>query len=319
MNLYQRRDFGALFSDSFKFLKTHFKHLYGNFLRIIGLFTIGFLILLYIGSRYFEVFYKNFTETATYNIGSLPGGELMAIIVIALTVIMAILISAMVYSYTPIYFLLYRDRGTDFTNKDIIASYRQYKGRILKYLLVMLGLGIATILIVGALVGFLAMLMFKGGGFLIAIFFLLAIFAIMGLLIIVPYVTVSIHNGFLEYLTSEYGIMNCLRYGFTLTKGAFWKNVGSVLLYSLLVRIVMSIVLAIPLYIIMFGKMMTGINNAEAFMFTTLFWNYASQFISNYMIAPILQTNLSMVYFSNKEANEQMSSFNELDEIGTIQ
>ncbi|MBX9450068.1 MAG: hypothetical protein KL787_10290 [Taibaiella sp.] len=319
MNLYKFRDFGMIFSDTFAFYKRQFKKLYSGLFRLIWIPLVLFLASLFVVSRLLDVSVIGKIEdlSGLSDIGT--GMLLLSGLGGLILLISSVLLSLFTYSYTVSYLLLYRDYKDDFDYKDIVATMRMKSGKIIKYFLMLLALGFAAILLFSGLMLLMFAAISGSNELLIVILVIFLFLLVVSMLFLVPYVTLSIHNGFIEYMSTEgEGIWTCLNAGFRITRNSLGKNVGSYLVMSILVQIVSGFIAAIPSYLILFSAMMSGADDTAMMesMFLYYVVNIGLNVIVSTMVLPLLQTNMGIIYFSNQEQSEYIQSYSEIDEIG---
>jgi len=285
MELYQKRDFSTLLGDTFGFISDNFAHLLSNFLTISGVF----IILSILNTYYF------INKPVLDN----PLHLLLLILILIGSIIM--------YSFIPIYLILYKNhKGTNFDYTDIIAFYKENAVKILSYSLTMLllfipliiGFYIVLILITITVVGILL--------WPIAFAFLALVFAL----------------PLYEYLNTDKGIFESFGYAFSLIFKNFWATTSAVgILYSIIFILFYMGLIALGAFGGFVGidiKDPDSINGAMQ-SYVAALSSPLSIVITNLVtiLFYILGTVIGMVYFSQKEALENISSDNELDEIGT--
>ena len=110
MELLQKRDFSTFFSDTFKFIEENWKHFFTNYFIINGIFLLLTLI-------------KNYFDGIGY---AFPA--LLETFYLLFTLFFGIIN----WTFVTIYMILYNSRRTDFDYMDIINSFRQNAGKIIK-------------------------------------------------------------------------------------------------------------------------------------------------------------------------------------------
>ncbi len=301
MKLLKRRDFSAQFNDTFSFLRLNGKHYFKNYLIVNGIQLLFMLLIIYF-------FISSFYGLSTFDTGNssavfedyIKNNLVVFIIVMTVFVVVAILFAIVQYSYTPIYLLLYNEKGgTNFTAKDILHQIFKVKlGKIIIFFLTSLLIAIPT-LIVAAIAGVILLITIVG------IFFLIAAIAMW------------YNNALMEYLSSDKGVFECFGYSFELIKINFWANVGAVGLFILLIGVVnggISLVTTMLTSLVSFNT----IDASEKGIITMI------SMVVSFIIAKIIsiflqiinQLAINIVYFSAKEENENISGLSEIDKIG---
>lgn len=319
MNLYKHRNFSAIFSDTMAFYKTNFKPIISNLFKLIWIPLVVMLISLFALYRTAGAISGGSIEELIdrFSFQGLPFK--MLLIAGFVFFVAAILFSVLSYSYMVIYLLLYRDYNAQFTFKEISQSFREMKGRIIKFALAIILFFILLMILFGGFFVALFSLINVGSGVFFVFFFLgLMLFFVLSI-ILIPFITLSLHNAYIAYLDNEsWSLMDCINYGFSLSRAQFWRNVGSVLVMTLLVQMVSGFIVAIPSYVVLFGSFILSGNEADLQNNFLLFYlvNTSLSMIVNIFVLPLMQTNMGIIYFSNVEQKENTNAFKELEELG---
>ncbi|UGU17124.1 hypothetical protein LS482_04450 [Sinomicrobium kalidii] len=313
IQLYKKREFGELFSDTFTFIKQHGKHFYKNYFLING----GFILVLLVLAYFFVKVYSSLLATSMGPVAPDASVEnyvndngLLVFLFMFLFVIMAVFVGFITYAYTPVYMLLYAKKGSnDFTAKDIVKVLKQQAGKLFIYVL-------ASMLI--------SMAVFLGAGIAIFILFI-TIIGILLIPLVLAVITLSYNNALMEYLDSDKGIFDCFGYGFQLTFKRFWVNAGCVALFYLMIQIIQSIVTLIPYLAGIFSivtSSSSSLGNSEenvAAVFTIMLIFYVLSFLLSLLGNTIIQINQAIIYFSLKEESENINTTSVIDQIGTTE
>ncbi len=301
MKLLKRRDFSAQFNDTFSFLRLNGKHYFKNYLIVNGIQLLFMLLIIYF-------FISSFYSLSTFNTGSssaifedyIKNNFGLFIVVMTVFVIVAILFAIVQYSYTPIYLLLYNEKGgANFTAKDIFHQIFKVKlGKIIIFFLVSLLIAIPTA-IVGVIAGAILLITIVG------IFFLIAAIAMW------------YNNALMEYLSSDKGVFDCFGYSFELVKINFWTNTGAVGLFILLTGVVnvgISVVTTMLTSLISFNTIEASEKGVIAMI--SMVASFVIAKIISIFLQIVNQLAINVVYFSAKEENENISGLSEIDKIG---
>lgn len=301
------------------FYKTNFKHIISNLFKLVWIPLVVLLISLFalyrtagaISGGSFDELIDRF---------SFQGLPFKMLLLAGLVFFIAALIfSVLSYSYMVIYLLLYRDYNAQFSFNEISQALRQKKGKIIKFALSILLFFVLLIILFARFFAVFFALINNGSGVFFVFFFLgLMLFFILSI-VLVPFITLSLHNAYIAYLDNEsWSLMDCFNYGFRLSRAQFWRNVGSVLVMTLLVQMVSGFIVAIPSYVVLFGSFILSGNEADLEHNFLLFYlvNTSLSMIVNIFILPLMQTNMGIIYFSNVEQTENTNAFKELEELG---
>src|SRR5690554_7181499 len=152
--LYKKRSFGDLISDTFSFLKITGKHFFKNYFTVTGIFLLVLLVLSYFVFKvYFEFAFSSLGTTFGNDpMESVFGDNLgMIILVFALFFILLIFISLLNYSFPVSYFRLYEKhkQTTNFTSKDIINEMKSTSGKLVVFFLMAFVVFVAIMVVLG--------------------------------------------------------------------------------------------------------------------------------------------------------------------------
>ncbi len=313
MQLYQKRSFGAYFSDTFKFLRLHGKHFYRSYLLINGVFILILLAMSYFIGQFYSEF---LTNSINPNAGAEPfeaflNNNLGALIGFGLFFFLVAVLAAMVnYSFTPLYLLKYTEtKGTSFTTKDIVQSYKEHAGKLVVYFLAAIPISliaipvlvIAMMLVAITIIGSPLVFMVLGFGMLVY------------------------HSWLMQYLYTGKNVFEAFTYALQLPFKRFWATAGCVGLFLLLVFIVRYVVSIVP-YIIFGVGTAFGIENnpggrldptdTMSSMMIAMIASMMLSYLISILLNTILQLNQGIIYFSIKEELENIHTKSTIDQIG---
>ncbi len=300
MQLLKKREFGDYFNDTFEFLRENGKHYFKTYFLVNGGPLVLFILFIY------------FMTTSLYGLSTFGGdtgaifedyfnknAPLLILSIIAL-VLLTVVFMILQYAYTPVYLILYQEKGTDFTAKDMFRVILKEKiGKILIFFLVSLLLFIPV-----------------GVVTLIAV----ALFALTIVGVFIPLAAVSLwfSMAFIAYLSTDKGVFDSLGYAWDMLFFKFWQNVGAVAVFMVLVMVVnigVSLVLTTITSLISFNTIDTQDQSIIA-MVSVVFSFVITQGISLFLQS-VNQLVQNIVYFSIKEARENIASKYEIDQIGS--
>lgn len=307
MQLYKAREFGDLFSDAFKFLGKYGKHYFINYLIVNGLLT---LILLFCMTPLIGVFFElpNFEAKGSGDFKYIFEENLPIILgCFAFLFVIGLLISAITYSFTPIYFKLFEEKGgANFKTSELVDAlknnyFKSLKGMIGLFcmsLLLAIPFGIVIVLTFCTIVGWLIPM---------AMFLMLISFTMYEYL-------AKKENRFFESFSYSWNLVTL--------KNKFWHASGAVALVVLLMAIIQQLISAgVQLG---FGlNTQPEINGAEV-EFGVEYWT-ALVILSLAGILIQLVTNIvtyiaiGITFYSLKAEKENITSTNEIDSIGSFE
>ncbi len=308
--LFKKRDFGDYVSDTFQFFKATGRHYLKNYFTISGILLVILAGLTYfLFHVYFDFiisgrlavnknldYLQNFTET---NLGLIIIGAILFFIFI-------IFLSMLNYSIPVIYLDLYaKNKGNSFGAKDILDRFKSSFGRILIFFL-------GLFFIVTPL--------------LILIFTLLVLlcFIIIGIPLIlfaIPTAMSWITLSFYEFLNNDKNFFEALGSGFKHIQNQYFPNIGSLMIIYIIIQIAMSVFTIIP-YAFGMASLFTsngaGDHNETLSTIKVLITIImVISILMSYILNNLLFINQGLVYYSRRENDENISSKDSIDLIGS--
>ncbi len=150
--LYKSRDFGALFQDTFAFVKANGGHLFKNFFAVNGIFLLILMVLGYFFTKFYSdvVFGGLINGNASAIDNYMNENAGLFIILVLIFVIVALIAGMISYAYLPIYLKLYEEHeGNHFGVNQLISAYKSNIGKLFIFLICGIILIIPTIIIAG--------------------------------------------------------------------------------------------------------------------------------------------------------------------------
>ena len=308
--LFKKRDFSDYVSDTFQFFRETGKHYLKNYFTICGiLLRVLAIVSYFLFQVYFDFFLnfgrmnnnysfiQNFTEN---NTGMIIIGAIFMFLFI-------ILLSMINYSIPVIYMDLYvKNNGNNFETKDILTKFKANFGRIFIFFL-------GLIFIVTPL--------------LILIFVLLVLlcFIIIGiplLLFAIPTAVSWVTLSFYEYLNNDKPFFKALGSGFKHIKNQYFPNIGSLMIMYIIVQITMSVFTMFP-YVFGMASVFTSTRNGSehddglSTIKILLTIVMVVSILMSYILNNLLFINQGLVYYSRRENEENISSKDSIDLIGS--
>lgn len=308
--LFKKRDFGDYVSDTFGFFRATGKHYLKNYFTICGILLMVLAVLsFFLFQLYFNFFLNlgrnnnNFTFIQNFT----ENNAALIIIGAVFIFLFIVLLSMLTYSIPVIYMDLYaKNNGNNFETKDILVEFKANFGRILIFFL-------GLIFIITPL--------------LILLFVLLVLlcFILIGiplLLFAIPTAVSWVSLSFYEYLNHDRSFFKAFGCGFRHIKNQFFPNVGSLMIMYIIVQITMSVFTMIP-YIFGMASVITSTrdNYAESDPFSAvkimLTIIMVVSILMSYILNNLLLINQGLVYYSRREYDENISSKDSIDLIGS--
>ncbi len=316
--LYKKRSFGDMISDTFSFLKSTGKHFFKNYFTVTGIFLLILLVLSYfVFNVYFQFAFSSIGTTFGNDpMESAFGDNIgMIILVFALFFIVLIFISLLNYSFPVSYFRLYEKhrQTTNFTSRDIIDEMKATSGKLIVFFFTTVAVFVGIIFVLGMIMGIFA-----------TISTVLMLLVVVPLIFIgIPFLYIWLTQTLYHQLNSDDGIIANLGKGWNGFMSNFWSILGSTVIIYVIITILGYIVTMIP-YIFgiaqMFG-MGTSDNplTDEATMpffgvmmtITTLL-----SILTSFITYNLLFINQGVIYYSSVEQKENRAPQSEIDLIG---
>lgn len=308
--LFKQRDFGDYVSDTFQFFRQTGKHYLKNYFTICGILLMLLAVLSYFLFQVYFDFFLNIgrvNNNLDYIQNFAENNSVLLALGAVLLFLFIILLSMLTYAVPVIYMDLYaRNKGANFDTKEILAKFKAQFGRILIFFL-------GVIFIVTPILMVLFIL-------LILLCFLLI--GIPLLLFAIPTAFSWISLSFYEYLNNDKNFFSALSDGFRHVKDQYFPNVCSLIVMYIIIQIGMSVFTIFPYAFGMASIVTSSQNNAapEDSMSTLkimLTIVMVVSIIMSYILNNLLLVNQGLVYYSRIENNENISSKDSIDLIGS--
>ena len=296
--LYKKRDFSALMSDTMQFFKQFWKNYFRNYVIINGALLLLMCVL------YFLVFkdlikniYNPGAASSWFSNSNLPliGGGILVFILVSIA------LSVFSTAFPMIYLKLLKTKGEDsFTSSEIFEGIKSYAGRIIVFgiisLFIMIPLGIIVF----------------GLGALLSIL----IIGIPLLILALPTFMVWNMQALYVYLEEDLGYFNALGKGWKITFEKYWHVVGAAIVSFMFVMIVSSVFNMVPAIMMMTSVFTSGGRPEAMTMTPTMLVFYVLGMIFSFIANNILYVQQGLVYYSSQENSVNYQAFSEIDNIG---
>jgi len=309
--LYKARDFGALFQDTFAFLKNNGGHLYKNFFIVNGIFIMILLVFGYFFSKFYTDFiFGGLLNNSTTDLDNyLNENAGIFFILIILFIIVGLTAAVISYSFVPIYLKLYdRHEGKNFGVNEIISEFRKNVFSIFIFLICGLILAIPTLLVAG----------------ITSLILTITLIGIFALPLVLGAVSLFYQLTLMEKINSRKGIWESFGYSLSLLGQNFWVSIGCVGIFYVMSYLVQYIVSLVPYVfgmISMFTTIETNTQPSPEEFSSTMSVTMILVFILSSLVSAILgvitQLNQGIVFYSLKENNENINTKSIIDQIGS--
>ena len=315
MQFYKKRDFGALISDTFNFVKLYGKYYFKNYFVINGLLLILMAVLVFFGFRnFFSLIFEGIGGNSA-SIGRYFLENIVQIIFTSLFIFLVfILISVVNYSYP----VLYLKRLTETGNKniavdEIMSDVKKNIGKIFKLFLRFVFIVFPLYLAVYGL-SYTVTYRIQGLSFLLLIF-------------LTPVMTNVVNFLIYDYFNRGKGFFNSLSYAIRSQfsyqqynqKSPFWKYWGTTMILYILQQVVAYALAFILVFIIILSLGLSlNMSSAETFYITLVLTVMAYPLII--IISLIMSNFISLcsgfMYYDSRTDLHREMDLTEIDSIG---
>lgn len=301
MQLYKRRDFGLIFSDTIGFLKINGKHYFKLFGTLMGLPLIIYAVIIYFFFRLnMDALGDYANPYGMIDVDSNFGTSFL--ISLSIFLIVSLFFQILFFSFTPIYMILYNEYGKNFDAKDMLATFKSRLVKILKFSLVFM----------------LTMIVISIPIIVLSVILAITLIGLLFLPILYGFIYAWLHNAFMEYISTTSKSMESIQTAFNMTRFSFWKSAGNLGIFYVILYIVNSLIVGIPYYIYIFTTMMSkGLENNPLETSTgPMILMYVASMILQLLANLIIQVNASIIYYTLIEEQHNFTSHDEIDQIG---
>ena len=315
MQFYKKRDFGALISDTFNFVKLYGKNYFKNYFVINGLLLILMAVLVFFGFKnFFSLIFEGIGGNSA-SIGRYFLENIVQIIFTSLFIFLVfILISVVNYSYPVLYLKRLTETGNkNITVDEIMSDVKKNIGKIFK---LFLGFVFIIIPLYLAVYGLSYTVTYRIQG----LYFLLFVFLTPVMTNVVNFLIYDYFNrgkGFFSSLS--YAIRSQFSYQQYNQKSPFWKYWGTTMILYILQQVVAYALAFILVFIIILSLGLSlNMSSAETFYITLLLTVMAYPLII--IISLIMSNFISLcsgfMYYDSRTDLHREMDLTEIDSIG---
>ena len=315
MQFYKKRDFGALISDTFNFVKLYGKNYFKNYFVINGLLIILMAVLVFFGFRnFFSLIFEGIGGNSA-SIGRYFLENIMQIIFTFLFIFLVfIMISVVNYSYP----VLYLKRLTETGNKniavdEIMSDVKKNIGKIFK---LFLGFVFIIIPLYLAVYGLSYTVTYRIQG----LYLLLFVFLTPVMTNVVNFLIYDYFNrgkGFFSSLS--YAIRSQFSYQQYNQKSPFWKYWGTTVILYILQQVVAYALAFILVFIIILSLGLSlNMSSAETFYITLglTVMAYPLIIIISLIMSNFISLCSGLMYYDSRTDLHREMDLTEIDSIG---
>lgn len=315
MQFYKKRDFGALISDTFNFVKLYGKNYFKNYFVINGLLIILMAVLVFFGFKnFFSLIFEGIGGNSA-SIGRYFLENIMQIIFTFLFIFLVfILISVVNYSYPVLYLKRLTETGNkNITVDEIMSDVKKNIGKIFK---LFLGFVFIIIPLYLAVYGLSYTVTYRIQG----LYFLLFVF-------LTPVMTNVVNFLIYDYFNREKGFFSSLSYAIRSQfsyqqynqKSPFWKYWGTTMILYILQQVVAYALAFILVFIIILSLGLSlNMSSAETFYITLglTVMAYPLIIIISLIMSNFISLCSGLMYYDSRTDLHREMDLTEIDSIG---
>ena len=315
MQFYKKRDFGALISDTFNFVKLYGKNYFKNYFVINGLLLILMAVLVFFGFKnFFSLIFEGIGGNSA-SIGRYFLENIMQIIFTFLFIFLVfILISVVNYSYPVLYLKRLTETGNkNITVDEIMSDVKKNIGKIFK---LFLGFVFIIIPLYLAVYGLSYTVTYRIQG----LYFLLFVFLTPVMTNVVNFLIYDYFNrgkGFFSSLS--YAIRSQFSYQQYNQKSPFWKYWGTTMILYILQQVVAYALAFILVFIIILSLGLSlNMSSAETFYITLglTVMAYPLIIIISLIMSNFISLCSGLMYYDSRTDLHREMDLTEIDSIG---
>ncbi|MBS1571740.1 MAG: DUF4013 domain-containing protein [Bacteroidetes bacterium] len=319
MQLYQKRDFGSLITDTFNFFKENGKNYFKNFIMLNGILIILLVALYVVGykSIFSQLMGSNMEGDSSYfeeyfqaNMG------FFIVFAVAFFVLFFIMIM-MVYTFPVLYLKRYGEsKDKNIQLNDILSDMKQNFGR---FILFCMGLTFIILPLMAMLLGISFLLIFIIIGIFLILFIVPLISNVMSFTL---YDYFNRKDGF--FSSFSYAIRSQFSYSNANNGSPFWKYWGSTAVVMFIIQIITGLFSLIPV-VIMTTSLLTvpdvdKVNSMNNFFDSTMgiiyFASYGLSILVSLLLSNMVYVNSGFLYYDSREDLHRKEDLLEIDSIG---
>ena len=316
MQFYKKRDFGALISDTFNFVKLYGKNYFKNYFVINGLLLILMVVLVFFGFKnIFSLIFEGIGGGNSASIGRYFLENIVQIIFTFLFIFLVfILISVVNYSYPVLYLKRLIETGNkNIAVDEIMSDVKKNIGKISK---LFLGFVFIVFPLYLAVYGLSYTMTYRIQG----LYFLLVIF-------LTPVVTNVVNFLIYDYFNREKGFFSSLSYAIRSQfsyqeynqKSPFWKYWGTTVILYILQQVVAYTFAFILVFIIILSLGLSlNMSSAETFYITLglTVMAYPLIIIISLIMSNFISLCSGFMYYDSRTDLHREMDLTEIDSIG---
>ncbi len=309
--LFKKRDFNALFSDTIDFFKRFGKNYYKNYFIINGIFLMILVVLIYFISKIFlENAFSTIQDSNNDFIANyVHTNPILFFGFFGIFLLVSIFLSLLNITYPIVYLdTIDKKQNQQISSNEIIVEIRKNIGRLILFFIGTIVVILPILVIVFAI--------------LVLLCFILIGFPL--LIILLPFFSSWYSQSYFIFTIEKLSFFEALKKGYDLVRPKFWLVVGNALFMQFIIQMIQSTI-SIVFYVIgilgflffredIQNETSKGANFSLAAVCVTIV--FVVLVVFGYVLNNITIINQGILYYSLREETEKKSVKNEIDSIG---
>ncbi|MGG5577380.1 hypothetical protein ACPDHL_08570 [Myroides sp. C15-4] len=310
--LFQKRDFSALVSDTFTFLKLEGKNYFKHFLKLCGIPLFLILIFIYLLADLGVSSAVSANAYGGYNperiISQLFEEHLaLGLLAIGGLVLVALVMGIICYSYPVLYMKNLAAATDEPVNQNVIG--KQIKDKLGLIIVFFLG---TTFLVIPLLTIL----------FYISVLLVFLIVGIPILILMIPTAYAVLTLAFYEYLTRNVGFFTAYGNAIKYVRYNYWSIIGNTFIFYIITSLITFIPSFIIQLLILGGGMFFDPQVSESQLLTSaITWGIVLLYFVYILLGTLAQNimfiNQGIIFYSEREKEENFFTKRKIDSIGS--
>lgn len=308
MELYKKRNFSDLISDTFNFFKKYGRNFIYNYLTVNGGIMILFLLTIVIGYGEFiqQLIGGNISGETYYLEEYFTNNQGVLIITSVIAFLLLFLMMLIAFSFPVLYLKIIGETGKESISiTEMVDAMKANAGKLIKFYF-------GTLFIVGPI-----------AAILFAVFSLLAMLIIgfVFILLFIPVIVNIVNLSLFHILHTDSGYFASLSYAYKAQfSKSFWKYIGATAIIYIIINTISYIFMIIPaVLIIVFSFTLfedPSTTGPPTFFFVLIFFTYLISIIVTFILANLSYVSIGLMYFDSRDDLQREVTISEIDQIG---
>ncbi len=306
MQIYKKRQFGELISDTFNFFKEYGKNYFKNYLMTNGLIIILLVVVMVFAFKdiFPMLFNSNMQGDNTYLFEQYFTENMGSLIVSGVLIFLILLMFSLVnYAFPVLYLKRLAETGNkEITTDEMVSDIKKNVGKFFKFFLWSL-ITLLPIIVIISLISVALMFIVIG---IFLFLFILPVFA-------------NISNfTFFDYFTTNKSFIESLSEGFRIQFSKFWNYFGSVVIIYIIMNVISYVFTLLPMSIIAGTAFAAPIDQGmeNGIILVLLFVVYLISILMSLLLSNIIYINAGLMYYDSRTDLHRSVDMLEIDTIG---